>query len=196
MGLAIHYGALLLKQATQPPNVIIDPAMMQNWRGFFMRVLNFSPSAPIYAAAASLLTIAAVIAVWLFAARRPTTAKVPLYSPIPEAKSGDSQTATPFNSRLWAFTLCAAMLASYHLLYPDVALAVVPGWIIASMALAQPAKDPARWAWLGWLWIGWTLGLIVNYQSINVAFAPAWLAITALLLVWANRRRTTDDGRQ
>ena len=181
----LRFLSLLIKQATQAPNVVIDPAMMQNWRVFFMRVLNFSPSAPTYAAIAILLTIVAVPIAWWYAARRSgLTLNVPL-----------SPQSSVLYTKLWAFTLCASLLASYHLLYPDLALAIVPGWIIAHMALSRSVRDPTRWLWLGWLWIGWTLGFVVNYQTIQVALAPAWLAITVVsLLVSAfGGRRTTDD---
>lgn len=174
----IRYATLLLKQATDPPNMIIDPAMMQNWRGFFLRVLDFSPSAQVYATAASAVTVLAVIAVWVFAARRQARlfARAAAIEHHPIASS-------LFNSRLWAFTLCAALLASYHLLYPDLALAVVPAWIILAIALARSVREPTRWAWLGWLWVGWVLGFVVNYQSFQVALAPIWMAITAIWLV-------------
>jgi hypothetical protein len=191
-----QYGQLLWKQATQPPNPVIDPAMMQNWRGFFMRVLNFAPSAALYAAIVSALTVLAVVIVWYVAERQgkvqgsrfkiqgPTTEKI--LSELGDSAVNNSPLTTRHSllpTNLWAFTLCAALLASYHLLYPDLSLAIVPGWIIAAMALARPISNPARWAWLGWLWVGWGLGFIVNYQSIVVALAPAWLAITALCLV-------------
>lgn len=185
-----HYGELLIRQATQAPNVVIDPAMMQNWRGFFMRVLNFAPGAALYAAIASIVTVLGVIAVWY----KVQSSKFKVQGSPTQESLGELRASAVSNSplatrysllptNLWAFTLCAAMLASYHLLYPDLALAVVPGWIIAAMALARPVSNPARWAWLGWLWVGWCLGFIVNYQSIVVALAPAWLAITALCLV-------------
>lgn len=185
-----HYVQLLLKQAAQPPNVVIDPAMMQNWRGFFMRVLNFSPSARTYAILATIFTIIAVAVVWWLATRRPNRQ---------HPRSALSPQPSVLSTPLWAFTLCAALLASYHLLYPDLALAIVPGWIIARMALSRPVSDPARWLWLGWLWIGWTLGFVVNYQTIQVALAPAWLAITAVCLLvpaFAGRRRIAVGSRQ
>jgi hypothetical protein len=196
-----HYGELLLRQATQPPNVVIDPAMMQNWRGFFMRLLNFDARAALYAMIASAVTVLAVIGIWWHYVRRQ---KAEGSGQKADVTPYDSALRTPhsaLNSRLWAFTLCAAMLASYHLLYPDVALAIVPGWVIMAIALAQPVSNPTRWVWLGWLWVGWALGFLVNYHSIAVAYAPLWLAITAVGLVVGRRttddgRRTTDDGRQ
>ena len=178
---------LLIKQATQPPNIVIDPAMMQNWRGFFTRVLNFNSNAALYAALASIVTVLAVATLWWrYQAKHRSEVVSSNLSTFRSPRS-------PLDSRLWAFTLCAAMLASYHLLYPDVALAVVPGWIIAALALARPVGDPARWAWLGLLWVGWCLGFLVNYQSIAVAYAPLWLAVTAVCLVGG--RWTMDDGR-
>jgi hypothetical protein len=192
-----HYVKLLWRQAMQPPNQVIDPAMMQNWRGFFMRVLNFAPNAALYAALASALTVLAVIVVWYFAQRQKQvqssrfkvqgSATQKHLSGLRVSVVNNNSLLTTHHSllpsNLWAFTLCAALLASYHLLYPDLSLAIVPGWIIAAMALARPFSNPARWAWLGWLWVGWGLGFIVNYQSMVVALAPAWLAITSLCLV-------------
>jgi hypothetical protein len=208
-----HYGELLLRQATQPPNVVIDPSMMQNWRGFFMRILNFDARAALYAMIASAVTVLAVIAVWWHYVRRQkaegrkqkardgyidvtTIEEVDGNSIDPslqKSKIQNPKSKISLDSRLWAFTLCAAMLASYHLLYPDVTLVIVPGWVIAVLALSRPVSNPIRWAWLGWLWIGWALGFLVNYPSIAVAYAPLWLAITAVGLVVG--RRTIDDGR-
>lgn len=178
----VRYAALLLELAARPPNPVIDPAMMQNWRGFFMRVLNFHPEYGTYAALASALSVAALIVAWVRWSRvsrpgfwwcwpRPTLASTPRWS------------------ALWAGTLWVGLLCSFHLLYPDLVLAIVPAWIVAALALARPVQVPTRWLWIGWLWTGWWLGYIVNYHSIVVALAPLWMAVTAAALL-----RLTGSG--
>ena len=176
----VRYATLLLELAGRAPNPVIDPAMMQNWRGFFMRVLNFHPQYSLYAALATSLSIAAITAAWLWWLR--FTRGSSGYSGANRRGNGDAY-STPAWSALWACTLWVGLLCSFHLLYPDLVLAIVPAWIMAALALARPAHAPTRWLWLGWLWVGWWLGYIVNYHSIVVALAPLWMAVTVPALL-------------
>jgi hypothetical protein len=164
-----RYAGFLLHLALQPPNDVIDPAMMQNWRGLFQRWLGGADATLPLTALAVALSIAALVALWRRVGAR------------------DDPAAW---DRAWACALLVALLTSFHLLYPDLALAIVPAWIVA--AGAARARQPLPGAWL---WLGWGLGFVVNFQSLALTAAPAWMAATAGALAWAAWRAAAPTGR-
>ncbi len=157
----IRYGAFVLRVAAWPPSPALDPAAMQNWRGLFIHLLGDGAAATLLASFATALSVAVVVAVWLRARSR----------------------MTGWDGR-WALTLILALLVDPHLLPHDLALALVPGWILAADAIRRGAR-----AWLVWLGVGWLLGLVAGVAR-DVPFTPAvlWLVATAAVLGWADLR--------
>ena len=153
----LRYLAFVLRVAAWPPSPALDPAQMQSWRGLFARLLGDGALATGFTVGATLLSLAVVVALWWRTDLRPGR---------PGRLDWDGR---------WAVTLLLALLVDPHLLPHDLALALVPGWILAAAALRGPAPRPLT-AWLG---LGWALGLLTLYHDLPVPIMVFWLAITA-----------------
>ena len=125
-----RYAGFLLRLALQPPNDAIDPAMMQNWRGLFQRWLGGTDATLPLTMLAVALSVVALAALWRWVAARADPAAW---------------------DRAWACTLLVGLLTSFHLLYPDLALAIAPAWISVGWrgAGASRATAPLALARLG-----------------------------------------------
>ncbi|HMA33983.1 MAG TPA: glycosyltransferase family 87 protein [Chloroflexia bacterium] len=161
----LRYGTLLVQTAIRPADPVIDPATMQNWRGLFTQLLGPGLPALEFTIGATLLTLAGWGLVWWRGGRTPP----------PPGPIGSGQGAW---NDLWALTLVVALLVNPHLQLHDLALALVPGWILGGAAAAR--ADRRRALWLG---VGWVLGLLALYRSLPLTVV--WLAGTAGWLGWA-----------
>jgi hypothetical protein len=168
-----RYAGLVLDLAGRPPNDAIDPAMMQNWRGLFQRWLAGSDATLPVTLLAVGLSLVALVAMWRRIA--------------PE--DGAAIDGAVWDCA-WACTLLVGLLTSFHLLYPDLTLAIAPAWIVAAGAAQARGALPRLW-----LWLGWALGFVVNFQSLVLTAAPLWMAATAGALGWAAWRRAPPRRR-
>jgi alpha-1,2-mannosyltransferase len=158
----LRYLGFVLHTASGPATAAIDPATMQNWRGLFARLLADTPPATVLTSLATVLSLALVCGIWL---RAPRLARGPLPA---DRAAWDWR---------WAITLLVALLVNPHLQPHDLALALVPGWILA--AHLAPARG-----WLIWLWAGWVTGFIAMlYNTFLPGPAVLWLIVTLVLLL-------------
>jgi Glycosyltransferase family 87 len=157
----LRYLGFVLHTASGPATAAIDPATMQNWRGLFARLLADTPPATVLTGIATVLSLALICVIWLRGARPPAA----------------GQAAATAWDRRWAITLLVALLVNPHLQPHDLALALVPGWILA--AHLAPVRG-----WLGWLWAGWVAGFVAMlYNTFPPGPAVLWLIVTVALLV-------------
>ena len=68
------------------------------------------------------------------------------------------------------------------------ALALVPGWILAAGALAR--GETRLIAWLG---LGWVLGFVAALPGLAGALPALWLALTAAWLFRTRGQRAAAD---
>ena len=167
----LRYVGFLLRLLTWSGDSTIDPAVMQNWRGLFTRLLGSGLGSDGLTVGATLLSLLALL-VCGYRLRQTDTAQ-------PGTVAGD---------RYWAAVLLIGLLVSPHVLRHDLTLALVPGWILAAQALAT--NNVRRLAGLG---MGWLAGLIAGAAP-GLLFAPAvlWLAGTAGWLLWSGRNSNTS----
>jgi hypothetical protein len=161
----LRYGALLWQLATSPADAAIDPATMHNWRALATLLLGHNTAATVLTGVLTLISLGLLVGVWWgTAASRPA----------PGTWGWD---------RRWAITLLLALLVHPHLQLHDLALALVPGWILAAHARAT-----VDWRLAAWLGLGWALGLIALYRTLPVPLTVLWLAGTAGWLLWQQGR--------
>ena len=166
----LRYGALLWQLATSPADAAIDPATMHNWRALATHLLGHNTGATILTGLLTLLSLGLLIwAWWSTAAPRPA----------PGTWAWD---------RRWAMTLLLALLVNPHLQLHDLALALVPGWILAAHARAT-----VDWRLAAWLGVGWALGLFALYRGMPLPLTVLWLAGTGGWLLWQGRSRPADN---
>jgi hypothetical protein len=152
-----------------PPDPILDPVIMQNWRGLLTRWLGDSPTTSGLALLLSGVTWAVIGAIWLRVGWR------------------GWQPGTPEWDRRWAITLLASLLALPYLITHDLSLLVVPGWLLLVQAAARHS-----WALGGWLWLGSmvTLETIYGLTPGGIPLAPTilWMIATLGGLLWIELR--------
>ena len=160
----LRYLQLVLSVGGYPSDPTLVPSSMENWRGQVVRLLGDSQTANALALGLSALSLLGVAWIWL--------------KPRPGATTW--QPASPDWSRRWAFSLLAQQLITPYLLLHDLTLALVPGWILASLAFTAGDRRAVGWLWLGW---GTTL-LALTASGWPLAPTGLWLVLTCSALAW------------
>ncbi len=160
----VRYAQLALSVGGYPPDPMLNPTQMQNWRGLFTRTLGDTPFANTLTLVVAGLSLALVACLWLGPGRA-------AWQPGSQAWN-----------RRWAATLLANLLITPYLLPHDLALVLVPAWILAADALARADRRLAAW-----LWLGWALGFLLLSTAIPIPPAVPWLVGTVGWLLWQAR---------
>jgi hypothetical protein len=155
----LRYLQLALSVGGYPPDPVLNPAGMQNWRGLIIHLLGDTALANTVTLVVSGLSLLGLAALWLGPGR------------------GRWQPDTPTWSRLWIITLFANLLVTPYLLPHDLALAVVPGWLLAAGSWGTGRHA----AWLG---LGWALGFTTASPALPVPPAVLWMLLTVGWLAW------------
>ncbi len=166
----IHYLRLTLSVGGYPPDPVLNPTTMQNWRGLLTRLFGDTALTNNLALVAAALTLGVIAWIWIGAGRQAWTP------------------GTPDWNRRWAATLCAALLSTPYLLPHDLALVLVPAWILAADALERADRRLAAW-----LWLGWALGFLLLSMAIPIPPAVPWLVGTVGWLLWQARWRQSTQ---
>ncbi len=178
-----QYAQLLIGVAGWANVSAIDPAIMQNWRGFLTNLLGTGPLSglvsPLFAIL-SLATILLVVYVWWRTSRRqedPKTIYGPENTPVDAAYS-------PQFDLLWALAGIAALLTSLHLNPHDLTLLVFPAWIIGAYASSGLWSRAFSRLWLVILWVGWALAPLTLWPTLIVIPGVLLMTLACLLLSW------------
>src|SRR5439155_17741075 len=110
----LRYLAYAAQVGGSPPDPVLDPAGMQNWRGLTTHLLGDTPAAGVATLVLAGGSLALLGWAWLGAGR------------------GQWQPGTAAWDRRWIATLLVGLLLSTYLLPHDLALAVVPGWMLVA----------------------------------------------------------------
>jgi hypothetical protein len=162
----LDYLRLALSVGGYPHDIVLDPLLMQNWRGQASLLLGDNATANTVATGLSLVSLVALALLWWGRDR------------------ARWQPATPAWSRRWAGTLLIAMLTVPYLLPPDFALAIVPGWILAYLAVERQQRGLGLWVGAGWLVGLAMLSGPVRPLGIPIMLTVLWMVITVGWLLW------------
>ena len=164
----LRYLAFLWQVVLWPPTRVLTATTMQNWRGELARLLGESSLTTALALGLSVLAVGLLGALWW--------------------RIGAWRPGTPTWEHAWAATLLLAVLVSPHVEPQDLALALVPAWMLA-VALAPADARAGR----TWLWLGWALGFVaVRYDYFVLGPAVLWLTATTGWLLWRAWRLAPD----
>lgn len=160
----LRYLQLAVSVGGYPSDPTLVPSSMENWRGQVVRLLGDTPAANLLSLGVAALSLALVGVLWR--SRR--------------AGGGTWQPDSPAWSRRWAVALLAQQLITPYLLLHDLTLALVPGWILVSLATAE--QDGRM---IGWLWLGWGTTLL-SLAAGGWPLAPTglWLILTTAGLAY------------
>lgn len=142
------------------------PQIMYNWRGLLTNLLGPVAPAMIAPALVALTVAALAVLFWAWRRLRPRSAT-------------DSWGRE--HELLWALVVPIAVLVAPHLYIHDLALLILPAWIVVARLSAMGEQRRTR-IWLTLLWLGYALTLASLFRAEDV---PAFPTVPGVLLIAA-----------
>lgn len=156
----LGYATILLKTSNWPSLAVVNPFIMQSWRGLTSNLFGIGPANNIAFLLLAAATVALLLWLWQRTGWHPQSERWPL---------------------LFAATVIGAVLTSYHLLPHDLTVLLLPGLILA--AHMRGLADGQRDRWTVVLLLGWLLPLarLAGYATLPLSLLPMLAALGLLI---------------
>lgn len=182
----LHYARFLLIDSNQGDVVSEKPMIMHNWRGFAVNLFDRHESpfvAPTFIAL-SVASLGLLLFAWWFARRSVWTL---------QQAQGDER-----RDLLFALTCISALLISVHLNPHDLALLIVPMWIVGGYLTTARWPIPLARLWNGIIWVCYSLPFLTYYiaatDRVPVITSVALMAFATVVLTWQISKLADAQG--